>query len=398
MTAPAAVLHDRRSPTPGTLARPLSEPIAALLRVGDAHGRYQSRSEAVLATALAAASAGWTETDWRDVLAGSALSDWAAQQRRKGGGLRFRNPADVDHRLTTTWRAAAKRAAERPPVADAPSVRAELAALLAAADHNPGAWAGAAGVTDRAVLAALVDVALAACTLTPSASTRQLSEAANISHSTAAVSLERLRDRGWLRLEQPAAGTLATTWRLVRPEHVQDPPRHVDEVLDALPPRSVTPAGGSARAHDAFTHTVHGGLGRVAARLFDALDDGAHGGLTVRQLAALTGLHPRTVIRHLVAQQAADLATTGGGGSDSGGRTWARSLAAGDPARLTAALDAAATVLGSTGTTARRAARHAAEREAFTAYWTDFTHRRGWAVQRGLYRPDQPALPLPLAA
>ena len=393
MTAPAAVMHDRRSPTPGTLARPLSEPIAALLRDGDSHGRYFSRSEAVMATALAAASAGWTETTWRDVLASSALWDWAAQQRRKGGGLRQRNPADVDHRLTTTWRAATRRAAERPPAADAPSVRAELAGLLAAADHNPGLWAGAAGVTDRAVLAALVDVALAACTLTPSASTRQLSEAANISHGTAAVSLERLRERGWLRLEQQATGTLATTWRLIRPEHVQNPPAHVDEVLDALPPRSLTPAGGSARAHDAFTHTVHGGLGRVAARLFDALDDGAHGGLTVRQLAALTGLHPRTVIRHLVALQAADLATSGGGG-----RTWARSLAAGDLHRLPVALDTAAAALGSTGTTARRAARHAVERDAFTTYWTDFSARRGWAVQRGLYRPDQPALPLPLAA
>jgi DNA-binding transcriptional ArsR family regulator len=398
VTAPAAVAHDRRSPGPGALARPLSDPIAALLRDGDTHGRYHSRSEAVMATALAAAGAGWTETAWRDVLAGSALSDWAAYQRRKGGGLRHRNPADVDHRLATTWRAAARRAAERPPVADAPSVRAELAALLAAADHNPGLWAGAAGVTDRAVLAALVDVALAACTITPSASTRQLSEAANISHSTAAVSLERLRTRGWLRLEQPAAGTLATTWRLVRPQHVQDPPAHVDEVLDALPPRPLTPAGGSARAHDAFTHTVHGGLGRVAARLFDALDDGAHGGLSVRELAALIGLHPRTVIRHLIALQAADLATSGGPTTDGAGRTWARSLTAGDPRHLQTALDTAAAVLGSTGTTARRAARHAAEREAFTNYWTDFTHRRGWAVQRGLYRPDQPALPLPLAA
>ncbi len=398
MTAPAAVLHDRRSPTPGTLARPLSEPIAALLRDGDVHGRYQSRSEAVMATALAAASAGWTESAWRDVLASSALGEWAAQQRRKGGGLRHRNPADVDHRLATTWRAAARRAAERPPVADASSVRAELAALLATADHNPGLWAGAAGVTDRAVLAALVDVALSACTVTPSASTRQLSEAANISHGTAAVSLERLRTRGWLRLEQPAAGTQAATWRLVRPEHVQDPPAHVDEVLDNLPPRSVTPAGGSARAHDAFTHTIHGGLGRVAARLFDALDDGAHGGLTVRELASLTGLHPRTVIRHLIALQAADLATSGGPATDTTGRTWSRSLSAGNPLQLQATLDATAAVLGSTGTTARRAARHAAEREAYTTYWTDFSNRRGWAVQRGLYRPDQPALPLPLAA
>lgn len=105
--------------------------------------------------------------------------------------------------------------------------------------------------------AALVDGAQAACTLTPSASTLQLAETANVSHSTVAVSLERLRTRGWMRREQPAAGTLATTWRLVRPERIKDPPAHVDQVLDGLPPRPLTPAGGSARAHDAFARTVH---------------------------------------------------------------------------------------------------------------------------------------------
>lgn len=393
MTAPAAVLHDRRSPADAALTRPLSDTITALLRDGDTAGRYTSRSEAVMATALAAASAGWTETAWRHILAASALSDWAAQQRRKGGGLRRRNPADVNHRLTTTWRAAARRAQNRPPVADAASVRAELAALLTAADHNPATWAGAAGVTDRAVLAALVDVAAAACTPTPSASTRQLSEAANISPGTAAISLRRLIDRGWLQLEQAASGTLAAVWRLLRPEAVQDPPRPVEELLEALPPRPLSPAGGSARAHDAFSHTIHQGLGRVAARLFDALDDGAHGGLDVRQLAALTGLHPRTVVRHLVALQAADLATSGGGG-----RTWARSLTAGDTERLPRALDNAAALLGSTGTTARRVARHAAHRQAYVTWWTDFAARRGWAVERGLYRPEQPALPLRQAA
>ncbi len=96
-----------------------------------------------------------------------------------------------------------------------------------------------------------------AFTLTPSASTRQLAETANVSHSTVAVSLERLRTRGWLRREQPAALTLATTWRLVRPERIKDPPAHVDQVLDGLPPRPLTPAGGSARAHEAFARTVH---------------------------------------------------------------------------------------------------------------------------------------------
>lgn len=142
-----------------------------------------------------------------------------------------------------------------------------------------------------------------------------------------------------------------------------------------------------------MSHGIHGGLGRVAARLFDALDDGAAGGLSVRQLAALTGLHPRTVGRHLVGLQAAGLATAGGGG-----RSWARSLTAGDPDQLHAALNDAAMLLGCAGVTGRRRDRHTVQRVAYASYWTDFTARAGWAVQRGLYRPDQPRLPLPQAA
>jgi len=384
---------DRHSPAAG-LTRPLSAPITVLLRDGDVGGRYASRSEAVLATALAAAGAGWTEAGWREVLAGSALGEWAQVQRRRTGTRRHRNLPDVEHRLAGTWAKAARRAVERPPVADAVSVRGELAAVLAAVDRNPGVWRGAAGVSDRAVLAVLVQIGVAACTVTPSASTRQLSELANISPATAAVALGRLRARGWLRLEHPAAGTQAATWRLVRPEHLQSPPpAAVEQVLEALPPRPLLPAGGSARAHDAFTHTVHGGLGRVAARLFDVLDDGAYGGLSVPQLTALTGLHPRTVRRHLVGLQAAGLVAAGGGG-----RTWARSLAAGDPEQLGGALREAAVLLECTGVTERRRQRHLAQRAAFTTYWTDFSASRGWAVQRGLYRPDQPQLPLPRAA
>jgi hypothetical protein len=119
-------------------ARPLSESITALLRDGDTDARYTSRSEAVMATALAAASAGWTQTAWRDVLRDSALGDWAPVQLRKTGGRRHRNPADAERRLATTWAKAQRRVLERPPAADHLSVRAELAELLAAADTNPG--------------------------------------------------------------------------------------------------------------------------------------------------------------------------------------------------------------------------------------------------------------------
>ena len=392
MTA-AAVGADRLGFVTGAVAPVLSTPITVLLRDWDVDGRYMSRSEAVLATALAAASAGWSEALRREVLQASALGDWSGVQHRKSDARRARNPADADRRLSTTWAKAVRRSVQRPAAANAPSVRAELAEVLAAADRNPMLWRGAAGVTDRAVLAALVEIAVLACTVTPSASTRQLSEAANISPATAAVSLVRLRGRGWLRLEQAAGGTHSPLWRLARPTSLPEPARAVEQLLETVPARSVLPVGGSARGHDAFSHTIHGGLGRVAARLFDALDDGVRGGLSVRQLGALTGLHPRTIGRHLTALQAAGLVTAGGGG-----RSWARSLSAGDPRQLTAALQAAAVLLGCAGVTERRRRRHAAQRLAFVTYWTDFAARRGWAVQRGLYRPEQPALPLPQAA
>jgi hypothetical protein len=61
----------------------------------------------------------------------------------------------------------------------------------------------------------------------------------------------------------------------------------VEEVLDALPPRPLASAG-SARGYDAFSHHPRR-PGRVAARLFDALDDDVYGGLTAAQLAPLTG-------------------------------------------------------------------------------------------------------------
>ena len=96
MTARAAP-DGRRSPT--APPRPLSAPIATLLRDGDVDGRYMSRSEAVMATALAAAGAGWTEIAWRDALRAGGLGEWADTQRRKTGTRRPRNPADAERRL-----------------------------------------------------------------------------------------------------------------------------------------------------------------------------------------------------------------------------------------------------------------------------------------------------------
>jgi hypothetical protein len=52
--------------------RALPSPMPALLREGDVEDRYEIRSEAVMAAALAAAYAGWIATEWRETLAADA--------------------------------------------------------------------------------------------------------------------------------------------------------------------------------------------------------------------------------------------------------------------------------------------------------------------------------------
>lgn len=54
------------------MKRALSSPMPALLREGDVEDRYEIRSEAVMAAALAAACAGWTATEGRETLAADA--------------------------------------------------------------------------------------------------------------------------------------------------------------------------------------------------------------------------------------------------------------------------------------------------------------------------------------
>ncbi len=367
--------------------------MAALLRDGDVHGAYESRSQAVMATALACAAAGWTYEQWVTALhAGDHdLAAWSTHKRLKHGGLKPRQPADTEHRLASAWRHATTRAKLRPAAADAPSVRAELATIRGLVDTHPHAWAGAKGVTDHAVLQVALATAYQCCRLAVSISTRQVADAANISYSTASVALHRLTQAGWLRLQAPASGVNAATYRLLAP--TLDPTTTenaalLEQVLEELPPRTVSFTN-STRSHDAFAHTVNKGLGRVAARIFDQLDDGAHGGRTAAQLAVLTGLHRETVRRHLVDLQAAGLATSGRRGA-----TWSRSLDAGNPDTLPQALDAAAAALGCAGVTALRRERHQAQRDAYTTWWTDYDARGGWAVQRGLYRPDNPRLAL----
>ncbi len=384
--------------------RELSEPMTALLRDGVGLDNYTSRSEAVMAVTVAAVVAGWDEATWRTALTGGCeeIARWADTQIRKSRPLpRTRSLADADRHLRTTWANAVAFVAANPPAVDYFSVQADLAEVALTAAAHPHLWGGAAGASNHAVLQVLLDIARRGGTRTPSASSRQVSEHANVSPTTVTKALTRLAKSGWVRLVNPAQGTQAPTWRLLRPKDLPAPAPEAAAVLEDLPPRApVTAAGAhaSVRAHDTFSHTSHGGLGRIAARLVDLLEATGTERLTAVQLQVLSGYHRKTVAKHLRALQLAGLVDVDHRG--------VRRVLEADTAAAAEHLDDVAGELGCTGVAERRRARHAAQRAAFTLWRTDFDARRGWRVERGLYDPAQrllfveppPPYAVPLAA
>src|SRR5206468_2573804 len=112
---------------------------------------------------------------------------------------------------------------------------------------------------------------------------------AGLAHQTVGAALRRLAGNGgWVRLETPGSGTLAARWRILRPD--------------------LHGGGGevcrwdSARAHDAFAYRA---LGRIGARIYDLLVTRP---ISEHELAAISGLHLRTIRKHLHRLQEAGLA------------------------------------------------------------------------------------------
>jgi DNA-binding transcriptional ArsR family regulator/DNA-binding CsgD family transcriptional regulator len=332
-----------------------------LLRHGDLEGRYQSRSEAVMAIALAAANARWSLDQLRDALLDprNEGGDWLRVRQRSRSGTRTeRSDADRERRLERLWHKAQQRLRERPAVADRFSVRAELAEVRLAMESQPRRWGGQSGPSDYAVLCTLLEIAAQCLTMTPDASTRQIAERAGLAHQTVGAALRRLAaNGGWLRLETPGSGTLAARWRILRP----DPADGGGEVR----------RWDSARAHDAFAYRA---LGRVGARLYDLL---AARSIGEHDLATISGLHRRTIRKHLHRLQEVGLARRSANG-------WCVGRAS---------LDAVAVRCGSEETGERRRLRHQAEREAWVRYVGEFAARRGWRIERGLHPSGQLVLP-----
>src|SRR4051812_26138789 len=142
--------------------------MSRLLSHGDLEGRYQSRSEAALAIALAAANARWSLDQLRDALLDprNAGGDWLRVRQRSRSGTRTERPdADRERRLDRLWRKAQQRRWQRPAVADRCSVRAELAEVRLAMESQPRRWGGQSGPSDYAVLCTLLDIAAQCLTM-----------------------------------------------------------------------------------------------------------------------------------------------------------------------------------------------------------------------------------------
>jgi hypothetical protein len=140
-----------------------------------------------------------------------------------------------------------------------------------------------AGVTDRAVLLALIDRAQKSGSLTPFASHRQVAEETPCRRETATKSLHRLCDAGWIQIVRVGRGRTVegtgeitevaegTLWRLLVPADLVPS----DGARD-LCPRSLYRGGrtsmGRSRAH--LDACRWGGLGLNAPRIFEALAAG----------------------------------------------------------------------------------------------------------------------------
>lgn len=274
-----------------------------------------------------------------------------------------RRPAETAAMLARQWSRAVTVAARTRMAADDAArarVRTQVARIRAAA-RTVAQWRVQSGETDRAVLTALCEVALACGHLTVGAAIRRLSEVGGISKSAVDRALRRLALDHRITQDAAASGTLPATWRLEDPSgwvECQSPPRGRGA---SVPPSdsSPDPTGEVAAEMAVLGADVwaprhrYGGLGRQAARVYVALGE-AEQPLDVPALAGRVSHTRRTVAAHLARMAAVGLARR----TKRGWRPGRRSL------------DAAAKALGCHGVGADRARRYAGDRAVYS-WWVD---------------------------
>lgn len=229
-----------------------------LLKTGDyREAGYPSRSEAVLAVALAAANAGWTEGRFVAAIANSSLA----------AKVEARSPVAATKYLSTAWEKARRRVSERPALRRRDEVRAVIDVIhTALADASR--WKRA-GLSDRAVLAAHATITEKAVALIHYADQRTVADLAGINPSTVRNAHARLCTAGWLQRLVRHTRTKATVWRLTTPRGVEhtaaQPPLHRRGCKTIG--RQDVPGGGSE-----VWSRARGALGKAAELVWLALD------------------------------------------------------------------------------------------------------------------------------
>ena len=319
-----------------------------LLHAGDQHGRYQSRSEAVMAFTLAAVNHDWTWPDYHEALTDhrNTLARWTLW--RPDGT--HRTPRDQINRLRRTWHKAQRRVAEQPPVGDATSAAHRLGEITAAANTND--WHGAAGRRDKAIHAILCRIANERGTTSPRVSVRTLCEAsAHRSPRTISAALHSLQTAGWLRIERAGHRTEASTYQLLLPRVAhEEGGANLHMSVSRTPcevhvQKSATPGDMLARDLALVLRSTAG------AEVYRALSSDEQ--VSAREVARVSGVHRRTVARWLPRLAELGLARRHGSGDG-----WMRGDT--DPALVT--LEG-----GILEVEERRAERHRLQREGFHA-------------------------------
>jgi transposase len=294
--------------------RPLSADMERLLKTGEYEGRYRSRSEPILAVAVAAVNAGWTQAHFE-----TALLDCSNGLSQK---MLERGKASAKRYLQTCWTKAVARVTARPAIRDRDAARQEIARIEALLEIQQ--WKGMGGTTDRAVMKAHLTIANQAGKIEYHADVRTIADLAGVTAPTVARAQKRLRDRGWLRLTRGSKHGRAHVWRLKLPRGLGCNTPTSDSVSPvsnhaALPAAVLPPSGGvretaagsstageresvasssndQGQGSDAFRWRGRGnvGLGKATERVWRALP-----GPRTDQISTDLGIGKPMVRRHL---------------------------------------------------------------------------------------------------
>jgi DNA-binding MarR family transcriptional regulator len=283
-----ALLHpvagSERRLTPGTWR---------LLRHGDPHGRYKSRSEMEMAILTGMVVRGWSlERALKALLDPRNKGGAKAQETARGYGERA-----AKAQVARSYDKAVDFEQTRPSFRDRKEVVAALCSQRMRVED--ALWPGARGQRLQQVLLAVLDLAVEQGSVYVQPGLRRLSEMVGMADNTVSSLLDTLVKEGWLR-KHPAPRGRQTTYKV----NTNKRPTQWS-TLEALP---TSPKGGCETSaseldpnHDAFQH--RGGLGKPGFTLMKYLAE-PH---TISEMLSGTGLPKATVLRLLKTMKASSL-------------------------------------------------------------------------------------------